>query len=286
MAKKEQAEESAVATTGTNAVNTEVDYSGYEGAGFENQDNSDIQVPFLRVLQALSPEVKSVEKGGVEGAEVGMLFNTVTQECYDEVQFVPATTKHIFNEWIPQDDGGGFVGSYEITDKFVIDAQADAKAKDLPFGTLKTPDGHDLVETFDVYGILITENSEPMPCIISFTSSKIKVYRKWMSAIRMFVLNTPNGKIKPDLFAHLTKVSTVDEKNKAGQEYSNFKLSPANGKLLDSLLGSDHELFVAGREMRDMVKQGIAKADMSTSEGGGASGSATGGEGLDGDAPF
>jgi len=282
MAKNDQAaEESAVATTAGNAVSTEVDYSAYSGSGFENQDNSDIQIPFLRILQALSPEIKPVEKGGIEGAKEGMLFNTVTQECYDEVLFVPAVTKHVYNEWIPKDDGGGFVGTYNELDKLVIDAQADAKEKDLPFGTLKTPDGHDLVETFDVYGILVTENNDPMPCIISFTSSKIKVYRKWMSSIRMFVLNTPNGKIKPDLFAHLVKVTTVDEKNKAGQEYSNFKLTPANGKLLDSLLGSNDELFIAGRDMHQLVKDGIAKADMSTSD----AGVSTSEGGTDGEAP-
>jgi len=273
MAKNEKvADDSAVATTAGNAVSTEVDYSAYSGEGFENQDNSDIQVPFLRVLQALSPEVKSVEKGGIEGAEPGKLFNTVTQECYDEVHFVPSVTKHIYNEWIPQDDGGGFVGTYEITDKFVVDALAAAKANDLPFGTVKTEEGHDLVETFDVYGILVAENNEPMPVIISFTSSKIKIYRKWMSAIRMFVLTTPSGKIKPDLFAHYVKITTQDEKNKAGQEYSNFKLSPANGKLINSLLGSNDERFLAGKDMHKMVKQGIAKADMSTSEKGGESG--------------
>ena len=280
---KNEAEESAVATTAGSAVSTEVDYSEYSGSGFENQDNSDIQVPFLRILQDLSPEVKAVAKGGIEGAEVGMLFNTVTQECYDEVHFVPAVTKHIYNEWIPIKQGGGFVATYEVNDKFVLDAQAAAKANNLDFGKLPTEEGHELVETFDVYGILVVENSEPMPAIISFTSSKIKIYRKWMSAIRMFVLNTPNGKIKPDLFAHYVKVTTQDETNKAGQEYSNFKLSPAKGKLLDSLLGSDDELFLAGRDMHQMVKDGIAKADMSTSEkGGGASGE----PGTKGDIPF
>ena len=255
MAKNEKtSDESAVATTAGNAVSTEVDYSAYGGSGFENQDNSDIQVPFLRILQALSPEVKSVAKGGVEGAEVGKLFNTVTQECYDEVLFVPAVTKHLYNEWVPVDDGGGFVGSYEVNDPFVEECLAAAKANDLPFGTVKTKEDHDLVETFDVYGILVTENNDPMPCIISFTSSKIKVYKKWMSSIRMFVLNTPNGKLKPDLFAHLVKISTVDERNKAGQEYANFKLAPANGSIIESLLGSDTELFAVGRDMYDLVK--------------------------------
>jgi hypothetical protein len=266
-----KAKETAVAVKTESAVGTEVDYSQYSGSGFENQDNSDIQVPFLRILQELSPEVKSVEKGGIEGAEVGMLFNTVTQECYDAVHFVPSVTKHIYNEWIPIKQGGGFVGTYEVTDKFVIDAQAAAKANNLDFGQLPTEEGNELVETFDVYGILVAENNEPMPCIISFTSSKIKVYRKWMSGIRMFVLNTPSGKLKPDLFAHYVKITTQDEKNKAGQEYSNFKLSPCNGKLLDSLLGSNDELFIAGRDMHQMVKDGIAKADMSTSEKGGGS---------------
>ena len=274
---KESDQESAVESAAGNAVSTEVDYSGYSGSGFENQDNSDIQVPFLRILQSLSPEVKPVEKGGIEGAQVGRLFNTVTQECYDEVMFVPAVTRHVYNEWIPMTEGGGFVGSYEVTDKFVHDALADSKAADLPFGTVKTADGHDLVETFDLYGILVAENNEPMPCIISFTSSKIKVYRKWMSAIRMFVLPTPTGKVKPDLFAHLVRVSTQEETNKANQEYSNFKLAPANVKLLDPLLGSDSDLFLAGRDMHQMVKDGIAKADMSTADGGGASTPAAGG---------
>lgn len=259
-------EESAVVVSGSSALSTEVDYSSYGGTGFENQDNSDIQVPFLRILQALSPEVKPVEKGGVAGAAVGKLFNTVTQECYDEVLFVPSVTKHIFNEWIPITEGGGFVATYDVQDPFVQKCQIEAKAAELPFGKIKTPDGHDLVETFDVYGILVTPNSDPMPVIVSFTSSKIKVYRKWMSGIRMFVLNTPNGKIKPDLFAHLTKISTQDEKNKVGQEYSNFRMAPAKGSLLESLLGSKDELFQAGRAMYDMVKAGIAKADMSTAD--------------------
>ncbi len=280
-----KSEDKAVAVKADSAVSTEVDYSAYSGSGFENQDNSDIQVPFLRILQDLSPEVKSVEKGGIEGAEVGKLFNTVTQECYDEVLFVPSVTKHLYNEWVPIKQGGGFVGTYEITDKFVVDAIRSAKEKGLDFGQLPTEEGNDLVETFDVYGILVADNNEPMPVIISFTSSKIKVYRKWMSAIRMFVLHTPNGKIKPDLFAHLVKITTVDEKNKAGQEYSNFKLSPAKGTLLDSLLGSNDELFLAGRDMHQMVKDGIAKADMSTNEGGGDAPKAGSG-GDDGEAPF
>lgn len=275
--------ETAVAVKDETAVSTEVDYSAYSGAGFENQDNSDIQVPFLRILQALSPEVKSPAKGGIEGAEVGKLFNTVTQECYDEVLFVPSTTKHIYNEWVPVDDGGGFVGSYSTVDKFVLDAKEEAKRNDLPFGTLKTPEGNDLVETFDLYGVLVTEDNEPMPCIVSFTSSKIKIYKKWMSSIRMFVLNTPNGKIKPDLFAHLVKISTQDEKNKAGQEYSNFKLSPAHGTLKKSLLGSDTELFQAGQDMYRMVEDGVAKADMSTNESAAGSTSETKSKG---DVPF
>ncbi len=276
--------DTAVAEAKTTAVaNIMEEFEAHAGAGMDAIGTEDMQIPFLRILQDLSPEIKSVEKGGIEGAEVGMLFNTVTQECYDEVLFVPSVTKHIYNEWVPIKQGGGFVDSYEVTDKFVIDAQASAKANNLDFGKLPTEEGNDLVETFDVYGILVAENNEPMPCIISFTSSKIKGYRKWMSAIRMFVLNTPNGKIKPDLFAHLVKITTVDEKNKAGQEYSNFTLSRANGKLLDSLLGSNDELFLAGRDMHQMVKDGIAKADMTTSEGGG--GGSTD-EGTEGDAPF
>jgi hypothetical protein len=46
-----------------------------EGAAF---DSSEMQIPFVRVLQALSPQLNKKKSEFIEGAAQGDLFNTVT----------------------------------------------------------------------------------------------------------------------------------------------------------------------------------------------------------------
>ena len=50
--------------------------------GFEEVTSSDIQIPFLRIIQALSPQIKKTDSEFIEGASQGDIFNTVTQEVY------------------------------------------------------------------------------------------------------------------------------------------------------------------------------------------------------------
>jgi len=56
------------------------DYGDHLGAGFEDTTTEDFAMPFLGILQDLSPAVKD---GIVEGAKIGMFINTATNELYD-----------------------------------------------------------------------------------------------------------------------------------------------------------------------------------------------------------
>ena len=63
-----------------------------EGLGQLGQE--DLAIPFLRILSDTSPQVKKRDPEYVEGAEVGMLFNTLTREIYDGekgVQVIPCS---------------------------------------------------------------------------------------------------------------------------------------------------------------------------------------------------
>ena len=46
------------------------------GMGFENVSANDVAIPYLKILQALSPELRGATK--VAGAEEGLIINTVT----------------------------------------------------------------------------------------------------------------------------------------------------------------------------------------------------------------
>jgi len=234
------------------------DYGSDAGGGFEGTSSEDFTIPFLAILQAGSPQVKKKGAEYVEGAEEGMLYNTATGEVFDGdagVQIVPCFTEHLYIEWKNrQNDTGGFIGTHALDSKVV----ADAKAASKKFGKYNVPveDGvdHDLVETFVIYCLLLDVDGELIgPCMISFSSTKIKAYKGLM---------TPLHQVKgtPPLFAYKVKVTTVAEKNPKG-DFFNFKLAPANGSPRDSLMPPDDVLVLAGKEFKVQVASGKAKVD-------------------------
>lgn len=260
MAKEKQTTAVAVATP--NAVGAVIDYGTDAGAGFENQTKADISIPFLGVLQPMSPQITSMND-----AKPGMLFNTVTEELTDGKVgrvLVPATTRHVFVEWVPREKGGGFVASHEVGSEVVKRALAESK----DFGKYTTPNGNQLTETFYLYGMLLDSDLQPVEmATLAFTSTKITPYKRWNTKVNMFTVKTPSGaKVRPPLFAHLVKVTTTKEKNNKG-EFFNFDLSPANGSVAESLLPPGHPALEAAKELRQMVDQGLAKAAYETQDG-------------------
>lgn len=240
------------------------DYSVYEehqGAGFENTSTEDFSIPFLGVLQPTSPEIETIDI-----AKPGMLINTVTKELFPGaagVEFVPCITEHVFVEWKPRAQGAGFVAVHQLDS----DVVAFCKEKQ-EFGQFKTPAGNDLVETFYVYGIRITETGGEY-MIIAFTSTKIKRYKAWMQTARaiQIAIRNPAGqvikRISPPLFAHKFKIVATKEKNSKGEFY-NLQTSFAGADAAASRIAPNTELFESAVAVCNLVKEGKAKVAHTT----------------------
>jgi hypothetical protein len=273
---KQQSTELAEQTKGELA--TIYDYGNEVGKGFENQTSADVAIPFISILQDLSPQVKKNKAEYIAGAEPGILINTVTQELLpDGIEFIPATTEHFFVEWVPRNKGGGFVARHAPNSEVV--AKARAISKDFGKLTTKEEDGNDLVETFYVYGIAIC-NGTPIPAIVAFSSTKIRVYKRWMTRVRTFQIDVNGRKQVPPLFAHLARIGTVPETNKRGEDFFNFSVEPANGDIASSLLPPTDERFQAARLLREAASRGAVRAADETL------GSTTGGAADMSDVPF
>jgi hypothetical protein len=247
------------------------DYGEDAGQGYENQDMSDRKLPIIELLQSNSPEVAE-SKGKIWA---GQFRNTVTGEVCDEVFFVPAITDHCWTEWIGRDDGGGFRGRHPKNAKIVADAVArnDGRA----IGKLKVPQppeaktgkpqpDHELVESFEIYGILFDAKTGEVLgfAMIPFTSTKIKVYRAWNSAIGNFAPTINGKKLNPGqvpIFAHRVKMTSESE-TKGTNTYMVPVLSPAEGgdDLKNSLLPKTDPRYVAAKKLHDDVLAGLAKA--------------------------
>lgn len=255
----------------------EFDYGEDAGQGFENQDMRDRKLPIIELLQSNSPEVVQ-SKGKIYA---GQFRNTVTGEVYDEVFMVPAITDHCWTEWVPRDDGGGFRGRHPKDAKVVMEAIARNGGRAI--GKLQVPQPSDpktgkpqptneLVESFEIYGILYDPKTNEILGfgMIPFTSTKIKVYRAWNSAIGNFAPTLGGKKLAPGqvpIFAHRVKMTSESE-TKASNTYMIPVLSPAEGgdDLKNSLLPKTDARYIAAKKLHDDVLAGLAKAAYETTE--------------------
>lgn len=175
-----------------------------QGRGNENVASEDLQLPRIDVLQALSPQVnKKKVDDYIDGAEVGMLFNTLTKELYkDGVHVTPVSFVKRYLVWVDRkiDNEGGLRGVFDTeteAEQFVTEQDDEDKLE--------------VVATAE-HLVLLDDGSE---AIISMAKSKMKVSRKFNSLVRL------NG---GDRFGRRYKVTTVDDKGPKG-EFQNISIS-------------------------------------------------------------
>lgn len=260
MTKNKSIEESKSVTIvggGAIAPTQEFDYSAYAGQGFESHTRDDYAVPFLGVLQSNSPTVETDAT-----ARPGMLLNTVTQEKYEGktgVIFIPVETKHSVIEWKPRDQGGGYVAEHSMDSGLVQKVKEEQE-----FGKYKTvkgdPKSNDLIESFTVYGIFVGSSGATEQMIITFASTKIKTYKRWMTKARTVQVALSDGRrINPPLFAHRYRITSIQEKNSKGSFY-NFNIEFEGGSAEVARLATNDPLFQMGVAFFDLLKNGNIKA--------------------------
>lgn len=230
-------------------------YADYAGAGFENQTSDDYSIPFLQILQALSPQLQENDS-----LRQGMILNTVTGEVWDGkkgIAFVPATTQHVYVEWKPRDAGGGFVGIHEVNSDLVNHA----KTASSEYGKYSTPDGNELIETFYVYGIALDDDGNASEAVLAFSSTKIKKYKGWMTKAKTIQIPLPDGRrIPAPLFAHRYRLKTVSEKNNKGQFFNWDAIAFDGENAQQARLLPDDPLFQSAVNIKSMIEQGKARA--------------------------
>lgn len=258
-------------------------YGEDAGAGFEGTSGKDLSVPFIGLLQSNSPQVEASD-GSIRA---GMMINTVTGEIIKGdvgFGFIPVHKEEAFVEWIPRLKGGGFVALHDSHGEVVKEILAKNGGSRIP---PKGEDGkriafklgtNELVETFYVYGLLTNiEGTEVNGfAVISFTSTKIKPYRDWLTS--MYLL-----KGKPPMFANRALFKTKKQVND-NQTFYNFDIKPLKETWADSLIPPNDPLLAQARDFREMVITGLARADFASQQN-----AASGGDGDAGDgenAPF
>jgi hypothetical protein len=259
------------------ATAEQFDISQYAGAGTEGQDSKDIAIPFLKVLQPLSPELDETDGKYIPEAKQGQLLNSVTGQLYDGktgLLFVPCYYERKQLRWGARGQGsGGFKGemtevevaqareantlvNFEGRDYFTQDGKVDPKKNDR------------LSDSRLHYGLVLKDDgSLPSRVLLSLTSTQIKKSKLFNALMRERTLELPGGKLAiAPTFGYSYRLTTVKESNDQGSWYG---LAIAlNDKVQTKFI------FDMGAAFYEGIKNNEVKVDLSQAEAGGAAGAA------------
>ena len=182
--------------------------------GFEEVSTDDLAIPFVRVLQSGSKQCKKSEGAYVEGAQEGMIYNNVLNKVYngDEgVEVIPCYYYRRYVEWVPREEGGGYVQAFLPGDNIISTAKKDENGKDV------LPNGNYLENTAHFFCMYIDPDLGPQKALLPMSASQLKKSRKWLSNTQTFRGTTKDGKqyFLP-MFSQVYTLSTVPESNAKG----------------------------------------------------------------------
>jgi len=164
--------------------------------------------PVVKLMQALSPELDDSDSKFISDASQGDIVVTdgassTVIDGQEGFKFAPVLVRKVWNEWIPRKQGGGFVASYNSREEMEVGFTA----------------GNEIVISID-YLIATNElsNDKELDLLLLQFNSATKMARAREMAGSISKYKTMEG-----VTYHLTSMA---QKNKAGQKFYNFMISP------------------------------------------------------------
>lgn len=268
--------EVATTSAGSGALTAlDADMGDEVGLGTSTSADDNI-IPFITVLQDMSPQVKKRDEAYVEGAEPGCLFNTATKQLWipdeetglllstegDPLVVQPCAFVRAVAEWIPRDAGGGFVARHPHDKPTIEETLKSLGGDQVPDSRDSTGrkkiwrvGNNDLIDTRYHYANILHPDGRTEPVVLSFASTGHTTSREWMTALNN--LRLPSGR-KPHSFFSKWNIRARTKKNTQGEW---FVLSMVFAGWVE-----DKHVRDVGRELHEAVNSGKVKAAAETAQ--------------------
>ena len=225
----------------------EITATAGEGTSY---DSSEMQIPFVRIIQALSPQIKKKDPMYIEGADQGDAFNTVTSQFWNGEEglvVVPCYQETKFLEFVPRESGDGFMGELDPSNPEIQKTDRKGSREVLP-------NGNELVKSDQHYCLVVGQDGMIQPAIVYMKSSQLKVSKRWKTQIAMQKIRHPktDALLTPAVYATMWKLTTVEESNDQGTWY--------NWSVVKEGLVQTKEVLEQAKLFRQQVIKGTVKA--------------------------
>ena len=179
------------------------------GCGYEESDSTSYSIPYIQLLQPLSPIVADASEDS--GIRAGMFYNTVSGEVMRDFIFVPAHFQRRFSRWSGVD--GHFVGS-------LLPSEVEGNPEVIRDGFNLSLAGDTLTDTRIHYVVYLNSTGGWEPAIILLSRTQIKHSRRLVTMIRTSELAVGERRINPPSWAMQYRASVTKEKNDKGQWFA------------------------------------------------------------------
>jgi hypothetical protein len=253
-----------------------------QGAGMDNITAEFMQIPFLRILQALSPQCTKGKPEFDSDARPGMIVNTMTGRMYkaakdEDGEGILVCASHFgakYIEWKNRDAGGGIAKVWGEDTSFEKSPEYKFNDKTRRFESLDGSSSIQLhLETF-VTTLGTPDAPEMGSAVISMSGTQLKRAKGWNSARMSRRIARSNGSmITPPSWYGVFRLRAQLESNDQGtwygwdiQPYSDLNSFP-NGveiytqckKFLEGIQGNKYVVD-------DETREGSATGDLSSAE--------------------
>lgn len=221
------------------------------GTGLENVKASDLLIPRLTIIQALSPQINPQKPEFDETAKAGMIYDVGLQEGFtSDVGFIFVHYVKQWLEWAPRNTGKGLQGVHDTAAILEKTTQDDKRRN-------KLDNGNYIMETMQFYGMNM--NADMRKSFIPMASTQLKKGRRLLTLATNEKLIGGNGlPFTPPLFYRTYRLSTVPESNAEGN-WMGWKIERSSA--LDELPNWQH-LMAEIKDFRDAVSSGTVSGDI------------------------
>ena len=249
--------ETAVAEKNTTAIaNIMDDLYESAGQGREAIGAEDMQIPFLRILQPLSPQLLKTDPKFIKGASAGDLFNTVTGDYWEAdsgVKVLVCAFQTKFLEFGLRESGGGFMGELDPNSPDIRQTTRNGANEMLPSGNELVRSAQYLVLAYDADGM-----TSQLVCDMKKT--QMKVSKQWNTRRNgLKVMHPTKGLFNPPTWATPWTLTTVPESNDKG---SWFNFAVTQGDMTEVPM----DVLQEAKQMYQDFKAGDIKTSAATSD--------------------
>ncbi len=243
---------------GTDVAVAEEDFFADAGSGLEDFKQSDLLIPYVRIIQALSKELQRNHAKFIQGAEQGQFVNSATRKLYPadgKLLVVPVSFGHRYMAWRPNNAGPAY--DMGADDSKFNSTEPDGEGKRFD------GEGNQLTDSLQFFTLLINkETNEFEVAVLNFGGSQSRKGKGWASQINNRMERYPAGNpragelMRPAIWFYSYELTTVPESNDKGSWYG---FSIAEGPKVMGL-PNGKEIFRTASELRKRIEGGEVKA--------------------------